>query len=100
MKNELKKNHNEQHKIRDMLNNSLQYRNDFLRSQRILNFQFEKSRLIALENKVIPNLRYWAPPIRNDDYPNAKDKLEQLEFKMEDDLIRRSGPDFYNSRFY
>jgi hypothetical protein len=92
--------HNEQHKIRDMLNKSLQYRNDFLRSQRILNFQYEKSKLIALENKVVPNLRYWAPPIRNDDYPDAKDRLEQLELKMKDDLIKRSGPDFYNSRFY
>ena len=89
--------HNEQHKIRDMLNTSLHYRNDFLRSQRILNFQYEKSRLIALENKVIPNLRYWAPPIRNDDYPDAKDRLEQQESKMKDDLIGKKGSAIYNS---
>ena len=81
--------HNEQLKIRDMLSKSLQYRNDFLRSQRILNFQYEKSRLIALENKVIPILGYWVPSIRNYDYPDAKDKLEQKELKMKDDLIRK-----------
>ena len=82
-----------------MLIENLQYRNDFLRSQRIMNFKFEKKRLIALEAQVIPNLRYYAPPIKLDDYPDAPNRLEQLERKMKEDLISRSGPDFHNSRF-
>ena len=80
-----------------MLNKSLQYRNDFLRSQRILNFQFEK---IALEAKVAQNLKFYAPPIKLDDYPDVPNRLEQLERKMKEDLISKSGPDFHNSRFY
>jgi len=39
---------NEQHKVREMLNRNLAYRNDFSRSQRILNYQAEKSRLQGL----------------------------------------------------
>ena len=68
----------EQPKMRKMLNENLQYRNDFLRSQRIMNFQFEKNKLIALEAKVVPNLRYYAPPIKLDDYPDAPNRLQQL----------------------
>ena len=75
---------NEQPKVRNMLIENLQYRNDFLRSQRIMNFQFEKNRLIALEAQVIPNLRYYAPPIKLDDYPDAPNRLEQLERKMKE----------------
>ena len=33
---------NEQEKVRTMLNTNLQRRNEFLRSQRIINFQYEK----------------------------------------------------------
>ena len=91
---------NEQPKVRKLLIENSQYRNDFLRSQRIMNFQFEKNRLIALEAQVIPNLRYYAPPIKLDDYPDAPNRLEQLERKMKEDLISKSGPDFHNSRFY
>ena len=90
----------EQPKVRRMLVENLQYRNDFLRSQRIMNFQFEKNRLIALEAKVTPNLRYYAPPLKLDDYPDAPNRLEQLERKMKEDLIGKSGPDFHNTRFF
>ena len=83
---------NEQHKVREMLNRNLQYRNDFLRSQRILNYQYEKNRLIGLEAKVIGNLRYYAPPIRNDEYPDSTNRLEQLEKKMSQDLIKKVDP--------
>ena len=82
-----------------MLVENLQYRNDFLRSQRIMNFQFEKNKL-ALEAKANPNLRYYAPPIKLDDYPDAPNRLEQSEKKMKEDLIRKSGRDVFHSRFY
>lgn len=91
---------NEQHKVRDMLNRNLAYRNDFLRSQRIMNFQAEKSRLQGLESTVIGNLRYYAPPVQIDDFPDAANRLDQLERKMNQDLIHRSGPDFYTTRFF
>jgi hypothetical protein len=91
---------NEQHKVRDMLNRNLAYRNDFLRSQRIMNYQAEKSRLQSLERPVIGNLRYYAPPVKIDDFPDAASRLDQLERKMNQDLIHRSGPDFYTTRFF
>ena len=64
-----------------------------------MNFQFENNRLIALEAKVTPNLRYYAPPMKLDDYPDAPNRLEQLERKMSEDLISKSGPDVLNTRF-
>ena len=91
---------NEQHKVRDMLNRNLAYRNDFLRSQRIMNYQAEKSRLQSLESPVIGNLRYYAPPVKIDDFPDSRNRLVQLERKMDQDLIGRSGPDFYTTRFF
>ena len=65
-----------------------------------MNFQFEKNRLIALEAQVIPNLRYYAPPIKLDDYPDAPNRLVQLERNMKEDLISTSWPDLHSSRFY
>ena len=91
---------NEQHKVRDMVNRNLQYRNDFLRSQRIINYQAEKSRLQGLEAGVIGNLRYYAPPVKIDDFSHAAHRLDQLEKKMNQDMIHRGGPDFYTSRFF
>ena len=96
IKNEL----NEQHKVRDMLNRNLAYRNDFLRSQRIMNYQAEKSRLQGLESRVIGGLRYYAPPVKIDDFPDAENRLVQLERKMNQDLIHRSGPDIHTTRFF
>ena len=90
---------NEQRKVRDMLNRNLSYRNDFLRAQRIRHFQYEKSRLIGLENGVIGNLRF-APSVKIDDFPDAPNRLAQLERKMNEDLIGRGGPDFYVSRYF
>jgi len=89
---------NEQRKVRDMLNRNLSYRNDFLRAQRIRNFQYEKSRLIGLESGVIGNLRF-APSVKFDDFPDAPNRFEQLERKMNQDLIVRGGPDSYVSSF-
>ena len=90
---------NEQHKVRDMLNRNLAYRNDFLRSQRIMNYQAEKSRLQGLESRMIGNLRY-APSVQIDDFPDSPNRLVQLERKMNQDLNHRSGPDFYTTRYF
>ena len=90
---------NEQHKVRDMLNRNLAYRNDFLRSQRIMNYQAEKSRLQGLDSRMKGNLRY-APSVQIDDFPDSPSRLVQLERKMNQDLIHRSGPDFYTTRYF
>ena len=51
----------EQPKVADMLNSSITRRNNFLKAQRIANYQNEKSRLIGLESQLIGPLRYYAP---------------------------------------
>jgi len=92
---------NEQHKVREMLNRNLAYRNDFLRSQRIINYQAEKSRLQGLESKVIGNLRYYAPPVKIDDFANAEGRMEQIDKKMDADMIHKNSPDFfYTTRYF
>lgn len=95
----------EQPKVREMINTSLQHRNDFLRSQKIINYQYEKSRLQGLESRVVGNLRYYAPPIKIDDFPtNANDpeynRMKQLDRIMDQELIKHKGPDFYTSRYF
>jgi hypothetical protein len=86
---------NEQHKVREMLNRNLEYRNSFLRSQRIVNYQAEKSRLQGLESKVIGNLRYYAPPVKIDEFADSESRLQQIEKKMNAD-----HPDFFNTRYF
>ncbi len=91
----------EQHKVREMLNRNLTYRNDLLRSQRIRNYQAEKSRLIGLESQQIGNLRYYAPPVRIDSFAdNSEHRLDQINAQMNQDMLHRMGPDFYNTRYY
>ena len=91
----------EQHKVREMLNRNLAYRNDFLRSQRIRNYQAEKSMLIGLESQQIGNLRYYAPPVRIDSFAdNSKHSLDQINAQMKQDMLHRMGPDFYNTHYH
>ena len=78
----------EQPKIKEMINRNLQYREDFLRSQRITNYQYEKSRFIGLENRMIGGLRYYAPTIKLDDFPDSENRRQQLYRTHEEDLIR------------
>jgi hypothetical protein len=93
--------HNEQHKVIEMLNRNLEYRNNFLRSQRIMNYNAEKSRLIGLESQIIGNLRYYAPPVGLDDFPKSKNRLDQLEKKMDADILDPKGPNFFfNTRYF
>ena len=70
-----------------MLNKNLQYRDDFLRSQRIINYNYEKSRLIGLENNVIRGLRFYAPRVKLDDFANSRNRKQQLDRKMEQEFI-------------
>jgi aspartyl aminopeptidase len=69
----------EQPKIRDMINTNLQYRNDFLRSQRIISYDLEKSRLIGLEGGLVGAVRYYRPPaVRLEDFADAPDRMNQI----------------------
>ena len=86
---------NEQHKVSEMLNRNLEYRNSFLRSQRIVNYQADKSRLQGLESKVIGNQRYYAPPVKIDEFADSESRLQQIEKKMNAD-----HPDFFNTRYF
>ena len=91
----------EQPKILEMLNRNLDYRNSFLRSQRIMNYQAEKSRLQGLEDKNIWPLRYYAPPVKIDDFPDSWGRMEQIQSKMDADLVSMSNADFfYFSRYF
>jgi len=76
----------EQHEVREMLNRSLEYRNSFLRSQRIMNYQAEKARLLAYESRVINNIRFYAPPVKISEFANSQNRLEQIERQMNEDL--------------
>ena len=76
----------EQHEVREMLNRNLEYRNSFLRSQRIMNYQAEKSRLLGLESRVIGSIRYYAPPVKISEFANSQNRLEQIERQMNEDL--------------
>ena len=82
-----------------MLNKNLQYRNDFLRSQRIINYNYEKSRLIGLENNVIRGLRFYAPPVKLDDFADSQDRKQQLDRKMEQEFINPDQRFLHNNRF-
>ena len=91
----------EQPKILEMLNRNLEYRNSFLRSQRIMNYKAEKSRLQGLEDKIIWPLRYYAPPVKFDDFPDSWGRMEQIQSKMDADLVSMSNADFfYHSRYF
>ena len=91
----------EQPKILEMLNRNLEYRNNFLRSQRIMNYQAEKSRLQGLEDKIIWPLRYYAPPVKIDDFPDSWGRMEQIQSKMDADLASMGHADFfYHSRYF
>ena len=92
---------NEQHKVREMLNRNLQYGNDFLRSQRIRNYQAEKSRLMGLDSQQIGNLRYYPAPVKIDSFAEGSEhRLDQLNAQMNQDMLHKMGPDFYNTRYY
>ena len=54
----------EESKVREMLNQNIEFRNDFLQSQRSMNYQAEKSRLIGVESQIIGNPRCYAPPVK------------------------------------
>ena len=95
----------EQPKVREMINRNMQYRDDFLRSQKLINYQYEKSRLIGLENRNIQNVRFYRPPVMIDDFPSDPndpdyDRLKQINKKIDQELIRRPGPDFHSSRYF
>jgi len=91
----------EESKVREMLNQNIEFKNDFVRSQRIMNYQAEKSRLIGVECQIIGNLRFYAPPVKLDDFPDSKDRLDQLEKKMNIDMIHKNNPDFfYHTRYF
>ena len=83
-----------------MLNKNLQYRDDFLRSQRIINYNYEKSRLIGLENNVIRGLRFYAPPVKLDDFADAEDRKQQLDRKMEQEFINPDQRFLHNNLFF
>ena len=69
----------EQPKIRDMINTNMQYRNDFLRSQRLMSYDMEKSRLMGLEGQLIGAVRYYRPPaVRLGDFGDAPDRMSQI----------------------
>ena len=90
----------EQPKIREMLNKNLQYRDDFLRSQRIINYNYDQSRLIGLENNVIRGLRFYAPPVKLDDFADSRDRKQQLDRKMEQEFINPDQRFLHNNRFF
>lgn len=89
----------EQPKVREMLNKNLQYRDDFLRSQKLINYKMEKSRLMAIENEVIGNLRYV---VRGDNFRKSLDRMQQVDELINDEVIsqRHYGPDYFPHRFY
>jgi hypothetical protein len=91
---------NEQHKVREMLNRNLEHRSRFLRSQRIMNYQAEKSRLLGLESKVIGNIRFYAPPVGIDDFADSENRLQQIERQMDSDLAGGGMFERERSRFY
>ena len=70
-----------------MLSRNLQYRDDFFSSQRIINYQYEKSRLIGLENRIIGGLRNHAPTIKLDDFPDSENRRQQIYRTHEEELI-------------
>ena len=77
----------EQPKIRDMINTNLQYRNDFLRSQRILNYEMQKSRLVGLEGTLVNAVRYYRPPaVRLGDFPDSPDRMNQIINQQQVDI--------------
>ena len=91
----------EQHKVRDMLNRNLEYRNNFLRSQRIMNYQAEKSRLQGLETRVIGNIRYYQPPVRIAEFADSENRRQQIDRQMDADMINSNSPDFfYHTRYF
>ena len=66
-----------------------------------MNYQAEKSRLIGVESQIIGNLRFYAPPVKLDDFSDSKDRLDQLEKKMNVDMIHKNSPDFfYHTRYF
>jgi hypothetical protein len=91
---------NEQHKVREMLNRNLEYRNSFLRSQRIMNYQAEKSRLLGLESKVIGNIRFYAPPVGIASFADSKNRREQIDKQMAADVEGDALFEGERSRFY
>jgi hypothetical protein len=96
MKNVLK----EQHEVREMLNRNLEYRNSFLRSQRIMNYQAEKSRLLGLESRVIGSIRYYAPPVKIGEFGDSEDRLQQIERQMDATLAGDGLFGGERSRYY
>ena len=77
----------EQPKIRDMINTNLQYRNDFLGSQRIMSYEMEKSRLMGLEGRLIGAVRYYRPPaVRLGDFGDAPDRMNQIINQQDVDI--------------
>ena len=88
----------EQPKIRDMINTNLQYRNDFLRSQRIMSYEMEKSRLIGLEGRLVGAVRYYRPPaVQLGDFPDSPDRMRQIinQSQMDIDEYRGMRPHRY-----
>jgi hypothetical protein len=82
----------EQPKIRDMINTNLQYRNDFLRSQRMMNYEMEKSRLMGLEGRLVGAVRYYRPPaVRMADFPDAPDRMNQIINQQDVDIADYRG---------
>jgi len=85
-----------------MLNANLENRNDFLRTQRLINYSYEKSRLIGVENTMIGSVRFYkSPTLRADDYDDEESRLKQIEKLAERDLLgRKEHPDMFPHRFF
>lgn len=80
---------------------SIAIRNDFLKSQKIVNYQNEITRLTNIEKSVIPNLRF--PPSRGGSYGDSGDRIEQLQRQINEnidlDYIDRPFKQLFN-RYY
>ena len=61
----------EQTKIKDYQTQSIQYRDDYIRAQNIINRHMERSRLMGLHGRVIGNLRYMPAPVRSESHSDA-----------------------------
>lgn len=73
----------ERHKIHNMLNEDLQFRENYLRAQHLTNAHMERSRLLGLQGRVMYNLRDVAPPVTLHARPDATDRLDQINQEIE-----------------
>lgn len=67
------------------LHQNIAIRNDFLKAQKITNYQYEMERLRNIEKTIIPTLRYF-PASKGGSYPDSSNRMEQLQLQINENI--------------